>query len=96
MRSLPEGPFHAVMAALVVVSLFLDEGAAKVLPNWSDPKVGLITFALGLVWLALFAAHRIRNLHARIEVLEDRLDRTSARADALEDDARRRRGLPLG
>jgi hypothetical protein len=84
------------MAVLVIASLFLDEGAARVLPNWSNPKVGLVTFALGLVWLALFAAHRIRNLHARIDVLQDRLDRTASRTEALEDDARRRRGLPLG
>ena len=96
MRSLAEGQFHAVMAVLVIGSLFLDQGAQKVLPTWTMPRVGFVTFALGLVWLALFAAHRIKNLHARLDVLEDRLERTTRRADALEDEARRRRGLPLG
>jgi vacuolar-type H+-ATPase subunit D/Vma8 len=46
------------------------------------------------VWIALFAAYRLRTLQQRIEVLEDRLERTSRRADALEDETRRRRGTP--
>ncbi|HLQ37440.1 MAG TPA: hypothetical protein VK348_06550 [Planctomycetota bacterium] len=94
MRALSENQFHTIMAALVVGSLLLDRAAPKLLPTWSPPLVGVITFALGLVWVALFAAHRFRNLGERIRVLEDRLDRTSRKADLLEDDARRRRGLP--
>ena len=95
MRSLAEGQFHAVMAVLVVASLFLDRGASQLIPTWSNPSIGLVTFALGLVWVALFGAHRLRNLQLQLRVLEDRLDRITARADSLEDEARRRRGLPL-
>jgi hypothetical protein len=94
MRSLAEGQFHAVMAVLVVASLFLDQGASRVIPTWSNPKIGLVTFALGMVWVALFGAHRVRNLQQQLRVLEDRLERTAARADSLEDEARRRRGMP--
>jgi hypothetical protein len=95
MRSLTEPQFHVLMAVLVVASLLLDDQAPKLLPGWSMPQIGLVTFVLGIVWVALFAAHRFRNLQSRIEVLEDRLERTQKRADMLEDDARARRGLPL-
>jgi len=56
--------------------------------------VGVVTFTLGLCWVALFAAHRIANLHRRLDVLQDQLERTVRRTDALEDDARARRSLP--
>lgn len=95
MRSLPEPRFHLLMATLVVGSVLLDDQLPKVLPSWRMPAVGLVTFTLGLCWLALFAAHRIANLHARIEVLADQVERLQRRSDALEDDARSRRGLPL-
>lgn len=94
MHALAEPRFHVLMAFLVIGSIFLDQQATRLLPSWHMPAIGLVTFALGLVWVALFAAHRIRNLQLRIEVLEDRLERTSTRTDALEDDARQRRGLP--
>ena len=95
MRTLREQQFHLLMAFLVIASMFVDQNATKVLPFWNMTTIGLVTFALGLCWVALFAAHRIRNLHERILVLEERLERTSQRAEMLEDDARRRRGLPL-
>lgn len=91
MRALSESQFHALMALLAVVSLLLEDQAPRYLPTWSMPRIGLITFALGLCWLALFAAHRFRTLQQRIEVLQDRLERTAQRTDLLEDDARRRR-----
>jgi uncharacterized membrane protein len=95
MRSLGENHFHILMACLLVGSLFLDQAARNVLPTWSSPRVGVVTFALGLVWIGLFASYRQRLLHDRIKVLEDRLDRVSRKADLLEDDARRRRDVPL-
>ena len=96
MRTLQERPFHLLMATLLIGSLLLDQEAGRHLPTWSMPRVGLVTFALGLVWIALFAGYRLRHLQTRIDVLEDRLERTSRRADALEDETRRRRGLPFG
>ncbi len=95
MRALPEPQFHLLMTALVLASLAVDQEMPKLLHDWNMPKVGLVTFTLGLCWIALFAAHRIANLHRRIEVLQDQLERTARRTDALEDDARARRSLPL-
>ena len=94
MRSLAEPQFHMLMALLVIGSLFLDQYVTKILPAWNMPAIGLVTFLLGMIWVTLFAAHRFRNLHERIVVLEDRLDRNIAQTNALEDDSRRRRSLP--
>lgn len=94
MRTLSENHFHLLMGALVVGSLFLDDAARRGLPTWTMPKIGLLTFALGLCWVALFAGYRMRNLHDRMKVLEDRLERVDRRADALEDVERQRRRLP--
>ena len=95
MRTLTEDRFHLLMTVLVIGSLFLDREAPTLLPGWHMPEVGIVTFTLGLCWVALFAAHRIANLHARIQVLADQIERAQRRTDALEDDARQRRGLPL-
>lgn len=95
MRTLNERQFHLTMSALVVGSLLLEREAGRLVDGWRMPEVGLVTVTLGLCWVALFAAHRVRNLHLRLEVLADRLERTEKRAQALEDDARARRGLPL-
>lgn len=94
MRTLGEHSFHLLMGALLFGSLLLDHLARRALPAWSMPTVGLVTLALGLVWVGLFAAHRIQVLQDEAKVLRDRLDRLSARTDVLEDDARRRRELP--
>lgn len=91
MRTVSENQFHVLMAVLLIVALFVEDQAPRLLPAWNVPRIGLISFALGLCWLALFAAHRFRNLQQRIDVLEERLDRTTLRTDVLEDDARRRR-----
>jgi hypothetical protein len=95
MRTLHEPQFHLLMATLVVASLLLEQEGPRLVRGLTLPEVGLLTFTLGMCWLALFAGHRIKNLHLRIEALEERLRRTAAIAQALEDDARARRGLPL-
>lgn len=95
MRTLNERQFHLTMATLVVASLVLEHEASHLVVGWRMPEAGLVTFTLGMCWLALFAAHRVRNLHQRIEVLEDRLERTERLAQALEDEARARRSVPL-
>ncbi|MEQ1632846.1 MAG: hypothetical protein ABL997_10770 [Planctomycetota bacterium] len=82
------------MATLVIASLLLEQEAGRLVPAWKLPEVGLLTFTLGMCWLALFAGHRVKNLHLRIEILEDRLERTMERTDAIEGDARARRSLP--
>ncbi|MEY4675000.1 MAG: hypothetical protein RL148_2784 [Planctomycetota bacterium] len=95
MRNLGEPGFHWLMAGLVVGSLLLDHHARKVVPTWTSPTVGMITFALGLVWVGLAALHRIRELERQQQVLRDRVERLERRTDALLDDARRRRDLPF-
>lgn len=82
------------MAALVIVSLFLEHLANTRLPNWSSPQIGVVTFVLGLAWVALFAMHHGQVLQDRIRVLEDKLDRVNQLAETLADDTRNRRSLP--
>lgn len=94
MRSLQEPQFHTLMAGLVLLSLLLEQEGPKLLPGMALPDVGLLTFTLGMCWIALFSAHRVRNLSQRIDALEERLRRTTEIAQMLEDDARARRSLP--
>jgi hypothetical protein len=94
MHTLHERQFHLLMASLVIASLLLEQEASRLLPLWQMPEIGLLTFTLGLCWLALFAGHRVKNLHLRITVLEERLEHTIRRTEAIEEDVRARRGLP--
>lgn len=94
MHTLHERQFHLLMASLVIASLLLEQEASRLLPLWQMPEIGLLTFTLGLCWLALFAGHRVKNLHLRITVLEERLEHTIRLTEAIEEDVRARRGLP--
>lgn len=86
--------FHLRMAALVIGALFLEQLAQKYLVGWSAPSIGVISFALGLCWVALLAMHYAKALQDRIRVLEDRVERLTHRVDADEDQRRARRSLP--
>lgn len=94
MRFPNDTAFHLRMAALLIASLFLEHLARTNLPHWSSPQIGVITFVLGLVWVALLALHYARAQADRLRVLEDKLDRAAARLQAFEDDTRARRSLP--
>ena len=94
MRFPNDKAFHLRMAAFVIGSLFLEHLAATRLPHWSSPQIGVVTFVLGLAWVALAAFHHARSMQDKLRVLEDKLDRLAARAEALEDDRRARRSLP--
>ena len=94
MRFPNDTAFHMRMAALVIVSLFLEHLANTRLPNWSSPQIGIVTFVLGLAWVVLFAIHLNQALQDRIRVLEDKLDRVNQLAETLADDTRNRRSLP--
>ena len=48
MRFPNDMPFHMRMAALLIVSLFLEHLANTRLPNWSSPQIGIVTFVLGI------------------------------------------------
>ena len=65
MRFPNDTAFHMKMAALVIVSLFVEHNAKSWLPNWSSPQIGVITFVLGLAWVTLFAAHHAQALQER-------------------------------
>ncbi len=86
--------FHIRMAALVIASLFLEHIANTRLPNWSSPQISIITFVMGMAWIALFTMHHGVALQDRIRVLEDKLERTNQLAEILADETRQRRSLP--
>ncbi len=86
--------FHLRMAALLVVALFVEHLAAERLPLWNSPRIGVVSFVLGLSWVALAAFHHARHQQERVRALEDKVGRLQAHVDALADDARARRSLP--
>lgn len=94
MRFPNDTTFHLRMAALLIASMFLEHLAATQLVQWSSPRIGIVTFVLGLVWVALAAFHHARTTQDRIRVLEAKVDRLTALTDALADDQRVRRSLP--
>lgn len=94
MRFPHDTTYHLRMAALVIGSLFLEQLARQHLPNWTSPQIGIVTFVLGLAWVALAAFHHARTTQERLRVLEAKLDRLSALTDALADEQRARRALP--
>jgi hypothetical protein len=94
MRFPNDTAFHLRMAALLIASLFLEQLATTHLPNWSSPRIGVVTFVLGLLWVALFAFHHAGAMQNRVRVLEDKLERLIHQAYALEDERRARRSLP--
>ena len=88
MTTLGERPFHLVMAVLVLLSTGIDPAMRALLPAWRPPEVGLVTLALGLIWVALFAAHRGKGLDDRQRVLEDRVQRLERQLAALAESRR--------
>ncbi len=94
MRFPNDTAFHLRMAALLVASLFLEQLAQKHLPQWTSPQIGIVTFVLGLAWVALAAFHHAKATQERVRILEAKVERLQAHTDALADDQRARRALP--
>jgi GAF domain-containing protein len=94
MRFPNDTAFHLRLAALLVAALFLEHLAATHVPHWSSPEIGIVTFVLGLAWVALAAYQHAKATQDRIRVLEAKLDRLSATSEALADELRARRSLP--
>lgn len=86
--------FHLRMAALLIASLFLEQLAQRYLVQWSSPQIGVITFVLGLAWVALTAFHHAKSTQERVRALEAKVERLQAHVDAIGDDQRARRSLP--
>lgn len=95
MVTLGERSFHVVMAVAFAASLGVDPLMKSLVPTWNPPAVSLVTLVLGLVWVALFAAHRLREMEAKHRVLEDRLERTERRVQAIDAELAERRRPPL-
>lgn len=96
MFSLGEHGFHLLMGTLLLGSTFLDRAMRAVSPAWDPPQISLLTLALGLIWVALFAAYRGRNLEDRLRVLEDRLERAQNRLEAHDVELSERRPPSVG
>ncbi len=79
MVTVGERNFHLLMAGLLLASTVLDSAMRRLLPAWNPPQVGFVTLALGLVWIALFAAYRIRRLDEALRVAEARIERLERR-----------------
>lgn len=94
MRFPNDTQLHLRMAALVIGSLFLEQLAKKHLEHWTSPEIGIVTFVLGLAWVALTAFHHARASEERLRVVEARLQKLQAETDALIDEQRARRSLP--
>lgn len=94
MRFPNDTTFHLRMAALVIASLFLEHLAKTRLLHWSSPQIGVITFVLGLAWVAMTAFHHAKATQERVRVLEAKVERLQALTDAIADDTRARRSLP--
>lgn len=86
--------FHLRMATLLIAAMFLEHLASTRLQTWSAPQIGVVTFVLGLCWVALTGFHHAKAQADRLRVLEDRLERLQQRTEQLEDDERQRRALP--
>ena len=94
MRFPNDTAFHLRMAAIVLAALFVEQLAQKHVPFWTSPQIGVVSFAVGLMWVALAAFHHAKATQDRLRAVEARLERVQALADALADDVRSRRSLP--
>ena len=82
MRFPNDTQLHLRMAALVIGSLFLEQLAKKHLEHWTSPEIGIVTFVLGLAWVALTAFHHARTSEERLRVVEARLAKLDAQTQA--------------
>ncbi len=80
-----EARMHTVFGILFVVSFFGSDQLSKVLPEWNDPKVGLISLVIALIWLVVFFLARGGAMLDEFKVIRDRLERLERKLDALEE-----------
>ena len=79
---------HTIFGILFVLSFFGTEQIAKLLPTWNDPKVGLLSFVIGVLWLTMFFLGRAKPIVDEMKVVRDRLERIENRLQRLEDEQR--------
>lgn len=81
-----EARFHTIFGLLFVLTFFGSDQLERHLPVWNDPKVGLLSFVVALIWLTLFFMYRGSALQEENRVMRDRIERTENRLSALEDE----------
>jgi hypothetical protein len=83
---------HLILGALFFASAWYGEELAQG-SLWRDPRIGVFTLAVGLVWVVWFFLRRIKELQDRQRILEDRIDRLQNKLEAVEDEQREERML---
>jgi hypothetical protein len=81
-----EARLHTVFGLLFVLSFFGSDQLQKLLPTWYDPKIGLISFVVALLWLTTFFLNLGKALLDEQRVLRDRVERLENKVAALEDE----------
>ena len=81
--------FHAVMGTLLAFSLVVDQQDYEL---WRAGQVSMVSLALAMVWMGLFAWEGFRRRDEAARVLRHRLDEMQEQVDELTRDARTRRG----
>ena len=81
-----ERRMHAVFGLLFVASVFASDQLDRHVPAWNDPKIGLLSFLIALVWLVSFFVARGNALVDENKILRDRVERLETKVRWLEDE----------
>ena len=81
-----ERRMHAVFGFLFIASVFASDQLDRYVPAWKDPKVGLLSLLIALVWLVSFFVARGTALLDEIKILRDRVERLENKVRWLEDE----------
>ncbi|MCC6785470.1 MAG: hypothetical protein IT457_21645 [Planctomycetes bacterium] len=92
MVTLGERGFHVLLGTLFLSAAIFETLAERHLAAWNPPTIGVLTLAVGLAWVARYAAWRAELMTERERVQDDRLERLERKIAALETelDSRRR------
>ena len=96
MQTLDERKFHLLMGAVFLSAVILEEFLGSQATLWNPPRIGFVTFIVGMVWVGRYCGWRSELDAEQRRVLDDRLARQERRIDALEDELRAARRDPLG
>ena len=81
--------FHVVMGVILAISLMVDQQEFEA---WRAGHVSMISLALAMVWIGLFAFEGFRRRDAAISTMRHRVDEMEERVDELVREAQQRRG----
>ena len=89
MKDQSDRRFHVVMGVILAISLMVDQQDFEA---WRAGQVSMISLALAMVWLGMFAFEGFRRRDAAISTMKARLDELEGRVDELMREAQQRRG----